>query len=138
MPALGERGSATRARCLLCGGGRAGVTGTLLAEPISAGKSGAGAGPGPGQEEGMPVGNNSGLSSHRDQGHASDPRPARARSGGDLCGATGRAAGDARQAGLHRLFIYLKHLPGSNFGVYQSGVQLPELRVSNLPPRPLL
>lgn len=40
MPALGERGSATRARCLLCGSARAGVAGTLLAEPICTGKSG--------------------------------------------------------------------------------------------------
>lgn len=50
MPALGERGSATRARCLLCGGGRAGVTGTLLAEPISTGRKGVGQGLGRGEE----------------------------------------------------------------------------------------
>lgn len=61
MPALGERGSATRARCLLCGGGRAGVTGTLLAEPISTGRKGVGQGLGPG-EEGMPKRSDSGLS----------------------------------------------------------------------------
>ena len=45
MPALGERGSATRARSLLCGGGRAGVTGTLLAEPIVTSRNRMGQGP---------------------------------------------------------------------------------------------
>lgn len=53
MPALGERGSATRARSLLCGGGRAGVTGALLAEPIPTGKNKVGQGPARG-EEGTP------------------------------------------------------------------------------------
>lgn len=50
MPALGERGSATRARSLLCGGGRAGVTGTLLAEPISIRRKRVGQGPARGEE----------------------------------------------------------------------------------------
>ena len=45
MPALGERGSATRDRSLLCGGGRAGVTGTLLAEPIATSRNRMGQGP---------------------------------------------------------------------------------------------
>jgi len=35
MPALGERGSATRDTCLLRGRGRAGVPETLWVEPIS-------------------------------------------------------------------------------------------------------
>lgn len=66
MPALGERGSATLARCLLCGGGRAGVTGTLLAEPISTRRDRVGQGPARGKE-GMPVGGYLGLSPHRGQ-----------------------------------------------------------------------
>lgn len=65
MPALGERGSATRARSLLCGGGRAGVTGALLAEPISTRRNKVGEGPARG-EEGMPVTNDSDLSHFRD------------------------------------------------------------------------
>lgn len=66
MPALGERGSATLARCLLCGGGRAGVTGALLAEPISTGRKRVGQGPARGKK-GMPVRSYSGLSPHRGQ-----------------------------------------------------------------------
>lgn len=65
MPALGERGSATRARSLLCSGGRAGVTGALLAEPISTRRNKVGQGPA-GGEEGTPVRNDSGLSHYRD------------------------------------------------------------------------
>lgn len=64
MPALGDRGSATRARSLLCGGGRAGVTGELLAEPISTRRNKVGRGPARGEEK--PVRNDSGLSHYRD------------------------------------------------------------------------
>lgn len=66
MPALGERGSATLARCLLCGGGRVGVTGTLLAEPISTRRDRVGQGPARGKE-GMPVRGYSDLGPHRGQ-----------------------------------------------------------------------
>lgn len=59
MPALGERGSATRATCLLRGRGRAGVPETLWVDPIS---TRAGDGPGCADaEEGAPVRRASGL-----------------------------------------------------------------------------
>ena len=126
MPALGERGSATRARSLLCGGGRAGVTGELLAEPISTRRKKVGRGPARG-EEGTPVRNDSGLSHYRDRVRSLASRPpdlpcSQLRNlpaaGPEASVETTTVAADkpapCEPAGPSNLLIYSNHLPGPN------------------------